>query len=249
MRTFRTAVILLITLALLIIGAFLPMLIAAATDCDRNQSGSRALTSIELNVSDANGESRSLSAAGNIALLRDGKMINITEKEASMTDAEVNAAVEAAMEEYIEAGIFDWFEYTAWNAQPWLCIDPDAPDNYGIFWTVTILNENEPYQSLVMDIDDHTGIIYSIRYDINGEYSLVGVWERNTATMDAVVHVYLNQLELLNTEVNAEPYVEYAELDGEVLCGRFCANDAEYGETYIEFYVTGTGSFWVYFPS
>lgn len=245
MRTFRTAVILLTTLVLLAMGAFLPMLIAAATDCDRSQSGSRALTAIDLNVSDANGASRSLSAAGKIALLRDGKMINITEKEASMTEAEVNAAVEAAMEEYTDAGIFDWFEYTAWNVQPWLCIDPNAPDNYGIFWTVTIINENAPYQSLGMDIDDHTGKIYSIRYDIYGDYSLVGVWERNTATMDAVARVYLNQLELLN----AEPYVEFAELDGEVLCGRFCASDAEYGETYIEFYVTGTGSFWVYFPS
>lgn len=248
MRKFRTALILLITMAFLTLGAFLPMLIAAATDCNLNQSGSRELPSIALDVSDSNGEPRSLSAAGKIALLRDGKMINITEKEASMTDAEVNAAVEAAMEEYTVAGIFDWFEHTAWNTQPKLCIDPDAPDNYGIFWTVAILNENQPYQSLVMDIDDHTGKVFSIRYDIFGEYSLDGIEERNSGIRDTFVHVYLGQLGILDSRENEEPYVEYGELDGEVFYGVFLLQDEEYGDIPIEFYVAGPGSFWVYFP-
>ena len=146
-----------------------------------------------------------------------------------------------------DAGIFDWFEYTAWNAQPKLCIDPDTPDNYGIFWTVTILNENEPYQSLVIDIDDHTGTIISIRYDIYGAYSLDGIEERNSSIRDAFVHVYLSQLGLLDDQNNVEPYVEYGELDGEVFYGVFLLRDEEYGDIPIEFNVAGPGSFWVFF--
>lgn len=247
MRKFRTALILLITMACLTLGAFLPMLIAAATDCNLNQSGSRELPSVAFDVSDSSGESRSLSAAGKIALLRDGKMINITEKEASMNAAQVNAAVEKAMSEYIDAGIFDWFEYTTWNAQPKLCIDPDTPDNYGIFWTVTMVNENPSYQSLMMDIDDETGKVFSIRYDIYGEYSLEGIEERNSSIRDAFVHVYLSQLGILDLQENVEPYVEYGELDGEVFYGVFLLRDAEYGDIPIEFNVAGPGSFWIFF--
>ena len=244
MRKLKTILIFLVTLALLAVGAAFPKLVAMVTDRNHlNQPGTQEMQSINLDLS---GERQALSTVGKIDLLSRGQTINITENEASMTVAEVNAAVEAAMAEYVDAGIFEWFDITAWNTQPKLCVDPNAPDNYGIFWTVTILNEIEPYQSLGMDIDDETGKIYSIRYDTYGEYVLEGVWERNAAVMDGVVHVYLHQLGIM--ERNAEPYLEYSELDGEVLCGSFYFTDENYGRCGIEFYVTGTGSFWIYFP-
>lgn len=247
MRKFRITLILLSTAALLTLGAFLPMLLAAVTDRNLNLSGTHEIPAIILNVSDANREPRSLPAAGKIALLRDGKTINITEKEAAMSEAQVNAAVEKALSEYIDAGIFDWFEYTAWHTQPKLYIDPDVPDNYGIFWTVTILNEKEPYQNLTMDVDDETGNIFSIRYDIYESYSLDRIKERNSAILDTFVHVYLSQLGIADPLENTEAYVEYGELDGEVFYGVFLLQDEELGNIPIEFSVAGPGSFWVYF--
>lgn len=246
MRKLNTILIFLVTVALLAVGAALPGLVAMVTDGNHlNQPGTRQMQSIDLDLS---GERQALSTAGKIDLLRRGQMIAITEKEAAMTSADVNAAVETAMAEYIDAGIFDWFEFTSWDARPSLCIDPDSPDNYGIFWTVTIVNENEPYQSLGMDIDDETGKVYSIRYDIYGEYSLEGVWERNAAVMDVFTHVYLTGLGFLDETQHVEPNMEYGELDGEVLYGGLHFRNEEYGQMTIEFYVTGTGSFWVYFP-
>lgn len=243
MRRLKNAMVFLVTLGLLAVGAGLPRLVAVATDRNHlDQPGTREMQSIDLDLS---GERRELSVGGKIDLLRHCQIIDITEKEATMTVAEVNAAAEAAMAEYVDAGIFQWFDITSWTSQPKLCIDPDAPDNYGIFWMVTVINELKPYQSLGIDIDDETGTVYSIRYDLYGEYSLDGVWERNYSTMDAVSHVYLNQLGLL--EQNMEPNIEYGELDGEVLCGRFFFKDDDFGKIGIEFYVTGTGSFWVYF--
>lgn len=245
MRKIRTWLICLTAVALIAAGANLPRFVAGVMDREIiNQSGSRDMASIALDLS---GERRSLSTAGKLALLRQGTFISVTENEATMTEAEVNAAVEEAMDEYIAAGIFDWFDYTAWTTQPKLCIDRNAPDNYGLFWTVTVINELEPYQTLMLDIDDETGKIYSIHYDCYGTYSLESVWERNAAVMDAFTHVYLNQLGLLDQE-NMEPYMEYGELDGEVLYGRFLLTDADHGEIAMEFYVTGTGSFWNFFP-
>ena len=250
MRRLKNILILLLTILFIGCGAILPGVVAAVMDRDRaNQSGTKEMPTFAWNVSDANGEPRSLSPLALIGLLRKGQTIAITEKDAAMTEAEVNAAVETAMGQYEDAGIFQWFDYDAWNVQPVLCIDPDAPDNYGIFWTVTIINKKAPYQTLGVDIDDETGKIYSIRYDIYGEYSLDGVWERNYAVMDAFVHTYLTQLGLLDGQQSVEPNIVYAELDGEVLCGGLYVENEEYGLQRIEFYVTGTGSFWVYFPA
>lgn len=244
MKKLKNCLILLLTILLIGCGAVLPGIMAAVMDRNTaNQSGTREIASISLEMDD---EKQSLTTVGKIDLLRRAQFINITEKEASMEVADVNDALETAMEEYIDAGVFEWFDYDSWITQPKLCIDPNDPDNYGIFWTVTVINEKEPYQTLAVDIDDETGIIYSIRYDTYGEYSLDGVWERNAAVMDGVVHVYLSQLGMM--ERNAEPYLEYGELDGEVLWGGFYFTDEDFGHCGIEFYVTGTGSFWVYFP-
>lgn len=244
MKKLKNALILLLTIGLIGCGAILPGIVAAVMDRDAvNQTGTREMASVALEMGE---EKQLLSTAGKLDLLRRGQTINITEKEASMTLADVNGAVETAMAEYIDAGIFEWFDFDAWITQPKLCIDPDSPDNYGVFWTVTIINKMEPYQTLSMDIDDETGKIYSIRYDTYGEYRLEGVWERNAAIMDSFVHVYLSQLGMM--EQDAEPYLEYGELDGEVLCGGFYFTDEHYGRCGIEFYVTGTGSFWNYFP-
>lgn len=246
MRKLKNSLILLLTTALIFLGAVLPKITASLVDRETvSRSGSREMAAIALDV---NGEVRSLSAVEKIDLLRKGQMIAITEKEAAMTEADVNAAVETAMREYEDAGIFAWFDYEAWNVQPMLCIDPDAPENYAIFWDVTIINKMEPYQTLAVALDDETGKIYSIRYDIYGEYSLDGVWERNMATMDSFVHVYLTQLGFLDEQQNVEPRIEYGELDGEVLYGGLFFQNEGSGQTAIEFYVTGTGSFWNFFP-
>lgn len=244
MRKIKTLLVFLITLGLLGAGAYLPQLVAAVKDRKNlNQPGSQNMASVALDLS---GERKGLSTAGKIDLLRRGKTIAVTEREASMMEADVNAAVEILMDDYIAAGIFNWFEYTSWVAQPYLCVDLEAPDNFCVFWSVTIINENKPYQTLEVDIDDETGKIFSIRYDRFGEFPLNGVWERNMATADAFVHVYLNQLELL--EENVEPHMEYHELDGHVLCGGFSFEDEEYGGLRIEFYTSGNGAFWLYFP-
>lgn len=246
MRRLKNTLILLLTAGMIALGAALPKIVASAMNRETcSQSGTRDMVSIALEM---DGEKRSLSSAEKIDLLRRGQMINVTEKEAAMTVEDVNAAVERAMEEYIDAGIFEWFDFDNWITETRLCIDPDTPENYGVFWTVTIVNNEDPYQTLGVDVDDETGKIYSIRYDTYGEYSLKNVWERNRATMDAFSHIYLKQLGFMEDPGSMGPNLEYGELDGEVLCGTFCTADAEYGEMYIEFYVTGSGSFWVYFP-
>lgn len=245
MRNFKILLSLLMTLALIAAGANLPRFVSDRMDREiMGQSGSRDMASIALDLS---GENRKLTTAEKITLLSRGKTIAVSENEASMTMAEVNAAVEKQMEAYIDAGIFEWFEYTSWITQPYLCVDPQAPENFALFWTVTIVNEMHPYQTLGVDIDDETGTIYSIRYDQLGSFPVEDVWEQNYANMDAFVHVYLNQLGLL--DANMEPHLEYGELDGLVLCAEFVFTEAGYGKCALEFYMTAPGGYWIYFPA
>lgn len=244
MKKFITLLILLMTWVLISAGANLPRFVSERIDQEnRNQSGSGQMASIALDLS---GELDHLTTAGKLDLLSRGENIAITENQASMTMAEVNEAFRTQMDQYVAAGIFEWFEFTSWIAQPNLCIDQDAPDNYNIFWTVTVINENEPYQFLMADIDDETGRIFSIRFEANGTYAPDGIAERNTAIMDAFVPIYLEQLGLM--EENREPAVEYGELDGDVLWSQFIFKDADYGAITIEFYVFGSGGFYNYIP-
>lgn len=248
MRTIKTLLILLVTVGLVAAGASLPKLVAAVMDNDTiNNAGYGAMPSVALDLS---GERKPLSTAGKLVLLRRGENISIPEDKARMTPEEVNTALLDQLDQYTAAGIFEWFEPTSWVATPHLCIDQDDPDNYGIFWTVTVLNGNGPSQSLNVDIDDETGRIFCIGYEKYGEYALEGVWERNYGLMNAFVPLYLQQLGLPQEQQDAQvaPNVEYGELDGEVLWARFTFTDDEYGEIPIEFYVTGAGGFYNYFP-
>lgn len=244
MRKLKSFAVLLLTWALIAAGANLPRLISERMDRQTaGRFGSREMTSIALDLS---GEQERLTTAGKLDLLSRGQNIAITEREASMTVAEVNAAFEMQIEQYVAAGIFEWFEYTSWITQPNLCVDQTAPHNYNIFWTVTVISEHAPYQVLMADIDDETGRIFSIRFETNGTYAPDGVMERNAAIMDAFVPIYLQQLGLM--EENMEPVIEYGEMDGDVMWSQFAFKDRDCGTITIEFYVFGPGGFYNHFP-
>lgn len=249
MRELKNLLILLITLGLLVLGANLPGLVAALQDSAT--AGSAGYSDIQPVSLDLSGERRYLSPVEKLRLLGQYNNIPITAGQAAMTEDDVYATVIAQMDRYAAAGIFEWFEMTSQMAQPFLCVDPQDPSRYNIFWTVTLVNEKEPFQSLIVDMDDETGTICAIRYDLYGTYDVNGVWERSYQVLDAVATVYLNGLGVLadrsETEV-APAFYEYLELDGEVLCGRLAFADDAGEEIRMEFYVNGTGGFYTYFP-
>lgn len=248
MRKLKVLLLILLTILLLIVGANLPKVVAAVQDSTANTVGYSDMQSVSLDLS---GTRSSLSTAEKLLLLRSNNILSITEDEASMTLDEVYAAMEAAMEPYEDAGIFQWFKATSADYIPVICLDPENPERYNIFWSVSMVNKNEPYQILMLDIDDETGIPFSIRYETYGSYSLNNVLERNYTVMKAFTDIYFRQLgwtESADYAESTDTGYEYGVLDGEVSLSRYSFGDVRYGEVIIDFYVTGTGSFYNYFP-
>lgn len=248
MKTWKKLLLLLVTLLLLAAGAFLPKLSAMLADRDfLNLPGSRDMKSVVLEL--FRERSNLITVIGKIELLRSCGTIPITEREASMTEEEAYAALERQMQAYIDAGIVEWFDATLVDFQPNLCMDPEEPEQYGIFWYIDMVNERAPHQSLNVVLDDDTGKIYSICYNRPRESPSGGISERNFAVMEAFTQIYVGQLELFPSDSGAEvePALEYYGVQDDVLCGGFSVH-GEYGWTRLEFYVSEAGDFYVRFP-
>ena len=220
-----------LTILLLLLGGGMPWIVSAVQDnAMLNHSDYSEITAIQLDFSER-------SMADKLSLLSHSQPVDITHTQATMTQEEVFVAVEREMAQYEDAGIFQWFEITRRTAQPKLGIDVNDVNHYLVYWTVTYINKKDPSRSLVVDLDDESGKILSIRYCVYDTYSMDGVWERNRATMDAFTEIYFSQLDV------TPPDYEYFERDGGVSSALY-----HFEELAIEFFAEGAGGFYLYFP-
>lgn len=220
-----------LTVLLLLLGGGMPWIVSAVQDnALLHHSGYRDIDAIQLDFAER-------SMADKLSLLSHSHPVDITHTQATMTQEAVFAAVEREMAQYEDAGIFRWFETTRRSAQPKLGIDVNDVNRFLVYWTVTYINKKDPSRSLMVDLDDETGKILSIRYEVYDTYSMDGVWERNRATMDAFTEIYFSQLDV------TPPDYEYFERDGGVSSALYRFEEFE-----IAFFAEGAGGFYLYFP-
>lgn len=250
MKRTKVPLLILITVILLAIGAMLPAIAAALQD---GITGAHSGYSHLQAVKPVPSENRhSLSMLEKLALLSRGETVDIDESQATMTTDEVYAAAETHMEAYINAGIFQWFDWTYRSAQPKLGIDLNNTSQYTVYWTVTFLNKKDPSRSLLLDIDDETGKILSIKNAVYRTYCLTGVWERNREVAETFSDLYFTQLGIrdkaASIKASGDKY-QYAELDGEVSCAKYLFEDPVCGEIIVELYIEGPGGFYIHLPT
>ena len=220
-----------LTILLLLLGGSMPWIVSAVQDnALLHHSGYCDIDSIQLDFSER-------SMADKLSLLSHSQPVDITHTQATMIQEEVFAAVEREMAQYEDAGIFQWFEITRRTAQPKLGIDVNDVNRFLVYWTVTYINKKDPSRSLIVDLDDESGKILSIRYEVYDTYSMDGVWERNRATIDTFTEIYFSQLDV------TPPDYEYFERDGGVSSALY-----HFEEFAIEFFAEGAGGFYLYFP-
>ena len=255
MQRLKAFLVVLLTCAALAAGALLPQAVSYVTDqAKTGELSSVTIQSVELEIlSDEQRESkdmmRILSQYGN------RNDYPITEDEASMTaDEAANAAVEG-LRKYEEAGIFLGIEPTYYDVQPYIGISKTDASSYNLFWTVSFVKEDKPYQSVFLHIDDETGKILCIKYELYGSFDTKTAYENEHMIAEKFTEVYfselgLDDLSMANIQYRDVESVRVSEgtLDGEVLCVEYTFSESEYGGFTMEFYVTGPGGFYVYFP-
>lgn len=156
---------LLLTALCLIGGAMLPRVVAQVTDrLETDQVVYGQMQSVQLEFQ----EDETLTAVKKLALVRSGNGVEVSESFPRMTRAEVLAAVDAALEPYIDAGLIRW------NSEPKaVCTARLLFDEgfgwYGYFWEVYLNCELSPYEALILQMDDETGQVITIYYTAEEE--------------------------------------------------------------------------------
>ena len=238
-------------LAVLLVASlgFLPHGIALVEDwMTTGKTGSASMKTIRLDIAE-NGPAGPNAMLQKLALEQRMTASPVKPTLASMTEAEVLAAAEAGLEVYMESGLLGWFDSCSCTAEPRLGMDPEK-DNSGVFWVVTFVSYTDPYHLLVLHIDDETGMILYIRYEMEGADREICEPERLLSMMEAFSHNFLSALNLVDPDAYdnllsvqvREPRVS----DG-VASARYSYEDAHWGMIHVEFYIIPSG-FYVYFP-
>lgn len=250
MRRIRIVLILLLTAALIITGAFLPRITTAVMDLTTAAKVSTApMQSVQLDFR-STGQQDSGSILKKLALEQSMYTVPITAKDASMTEEEVFAAVETCMDMYVSSGIFSWFEETYRMAEPYLAIAADDTDNASVIWAVHFVHEDDPYRNLFLHLDDETGKILYLDY-VTYDPDSTFYPEDQAYALETFTGIFFEQLGLTDlADSNSSSLNTAAERmqDGDVWCLRFTFPDTQYGEVVLEFYVKPTG-FYILFPN
>lgn len=247
MKKLKIPVLILLTLGLLILFALLPKLISSALDIRLSQTPSFSdMFSIQLNLS----QKQEMSSIDKLAFLSTAEFANASQDQMTMSENDVSDHVYAFLLQCEAAGIFQVFEPSTVSMQPKLVYDLSDPSKHILVWTVTMIYEKDPSQSLLLDVDDETGQILSVKYSIYQQYVMDGVWERNKAVIDAITDLYFSQLGLLdkateieNSATDAGTMYEYKEVDGGVTEVIFVFASPSFGEVLVQFNVDGAGGF------
>lgn len=251
MRRVLSVFCVLIAAALIFAGAVLPRISAAVVDrMNDKKTGSAPIQTVALNLQDRaeQNSTRSENMIRKLAMEQRMYTVPVDPSEASMTEEEVCAAVESCMEDYVHAGIFEWFPYTYQMAEPFLGIYADGISNVNIIWSVSYVYEDKPYQSLFVHIDDETGKILNLQYDNYGisytypdktsEYD-----SRMNYILDSTSRIFFDQLGLSDIKGSQDANNLYDQwvIDGGVYLRKYTVVDSEYGEIPLVFYAEPSG--------
>ena len=258
MNKLKILIAVVLSLALILTGAYLPKLIASALDNKLSQTPSYSdMQSIQLDV----GKEQRLAVLDKLALLGIVETANTVPAQMNMDENQVKDAVYAFMQQCETAGILQLFDSYTTSIHPKLLYDLTNPANYIFVWTVSMFYEGDScHQYFLCDVDDQTGQILCVSYDIyNKPYEMDGVWERNRAVVDAITDLYFDQFGLTSTANNIEnaPTVDggiesgalydYREVDGGVTEVVYTFDSPSFGEFHIQFNIDGAGGYMISF--
>ena len=249
MKKLKIPVAIIITQGLLHIFACLPKIVSGILDYRSGKAPSyNNILSVKLDISQ---DRQELSFTDKLLLLKDAQTVNLNQSQATMTEGEVEGAITAFLQQCESAGIYEAFEPTYVSMQPKLMYDLSDSSKHLVVWTVTMMNNKEPNQTLLFDVDDETGAILCMTYNIYRSYTMDDVWERNKLVMDRFVDLYFYQLGMAEAADAAETNpsydvgYEYKEVDGGVSEAIYTFTDATIETFAVQITVDGAGGFMI----
>jgi len=255
MKKLIIPVLILGTIGLIVLFGFLPGVVFSASD--RSQADTPSFTAIEPVSLDAAGALNYMSVQDKLALLANGETVAISQDQMHSLESDVSKGVMHFVEKCAAAGILQPFEPTTFTLQPKLIYDLSDFSKHLTVWTVVMLNETDPHQSLLLDVDDETGQILCLSYDIAREFAVdKELVSHNKTIMETFTNLYFEQLELSqeataikasNPETDGETRYSYAEKTNGSTYATYTFESPTFGKFHIQFTVDGASNLMVAF--
>lgn len=161
MRKLKIPVLVLITIALLIVGASLPAIAAAVQDQTIvNHSSFGDMEALKLDFSDP----EATPLLQKLALLRDGSFYTVSPSKTRIRQSGIEQLVKDGLALYYQDELipYNWDNYE-FSAVPHLVYNDADKDTYAIFWVVSI-HWPDTGDNLSLYVDDETGLILYLHY-------------------------------------------------------------------------------------
>ena len=231
---------LMLTLALIAAGAYLPK--AVSLFLDRSDTGNASfapISSLRFEIS------KNIPSIGKLAILsRLDSSFELRESKAQMTQQEVLDAIHTGVQPYIDAQLMVYSEADV-EMRPTLVQAQDDQALQSVVWLVAISGDPADSSLLQMVIDDETGnilMISSACENVNIEASLAG-----PEALAVLADIYFTGLGIDDYARSEVRDLEYAYTQDNTSAVRYCFYDSTYGEVNVDLYVHEYG-FDIEFP-
>lgn len=254
MRILKHALLILLTAALLLACGVLPSLAARLQDRDRGKTRTAPLKPIHLELNpDRNNETPAetepaMGILEKLAILQQSYMFPLEPEAMTMEEDAVQEAAMKALEIYAGMGLIEQLEFSYYYAEPVIAMSADTLGSYLTFWSVLFTRESDPYESILIHLDDQTGLPLLFQYEGYGQ-----TFEKEThqARLEEFATTYLDTLqvsEALETLADPQVNVELVDVTDKATALSCTIETPEFGTLLIEFWITDY-NFYVAFPT
>ena len=247
MRNIKAAIAVFLSLVLIAGMALLPKGIAGISDyLNDAKPGTASMDTVELTVYSHQTDEPGYMLR-KLALYQNMTTLPISQDQAKMSEEEVLTAALDGMNPYVDAKIFEWFEYAFFSAEPYLGVDPENQSNNSVFWGVQFTREEKPYRNLFLHIDDETGRILYLSYETYGpDADKYSGPENQRLMMEPFVDAFFRPLKLTASEMSEYKNfigieVNEQETPDEVTIVSYTYDDAVYGAVHVTFHISPEG--------
>lgn len=238
MRNIKNVVAVLLTVTVLIAGAYIPRLVAYIYDW-RND-GMPELNPMASFKIDSHKE---LSSFEKLFMLSKMDLkIEIDENMASLTREKVMEAVHNGLNPYIETQLITYSEKDV-QIRPFLLQVQNMPEIQGVVWSVKISGTDS---CIDLAVDDLTGKILQINYTAENFQQLFGNFKAEASNVFA--DIFFSNLDIENYWNFRAEDSKFAFIGENTNAVRFLIGNQQYGEINIDLYVHNYG-FYIEFPS
>lgn len=251
MRILKPILLITATVALLLLCAALPTLAAMVQDRTQEKPQTAPLLPIHLELTPGTETPETEPAMGileKLSILQQTYMFPLDPEEMTMTEDQVLEASLNALAPYISMGLIAKPDFPYSMPEPMIAMSADTLGSYTTFWSVHLNRNEDPYESVLLHLDDQTGLPLLIQYE---GYAWTFEKEIHEALLSEFATTYLDTLqvsEALETLADPQVNVELVDVTDKATALSCTIETPEYGTLLIEFWITDF-DFYVAFPS